>query len=783
MSQDSLVSVVSSRPSTNQDMRRPRTLHISKSFSRLEPADHSPLIRSRASTIQSGIIPEFPSPQKAPLSPDSERKAIEGDVFARKDSDQEDESPSRPSQVGGVNQGMPNDFNEMPIELLSLTDRFIDSLSAKVHPTPPSVDRLSELFQEFYLQTAFHISTHISTLSSRQHRRNSPTASISSRSSSTTKGGNTRSVGTKEQARSPTRSTAEQQMLTTSEIAEKRRARKLLECKRLSLEEAVERRVCEGVYDRIWRHRSTQDEERDEKLRSRTAALSVVGIGLKELGIDVALSSEETKSWLAKARSGLVQMNDEKHPLGKLQNLTAAHKSIVETLAHVLPSSSSADEILPMLIYTLITTPPEGINVISNLHFIQRFRAANKIDGEAAYCLTGLEAAITFLETVDLASLRGDENLEGPSKSGSRPATPTAEKRDPIGLGQSSSPNLASPAITPASASSDASNSIASLRPLPSPATSYQANTPASPLHQRRLSHLLQPPSNALGAASDAVMNTADQSFKNIGNTLENSYKFLFGRLKEQRINGPGLNTDGTVVVPKTLEDARRLVGTSPSGEEDGPSSAASSIAEPWEEQSDGVPDQPEDKMLGLLVGRRQPRERSVDSVKSGSSGKKVLFADEKEPLKEVGTPPSPNPVATKPIPPTNLSNTTSNPAVESMRNLGNTLNPLNRLAGMSVMRGFGRTASSTPPALSAATEKSKELGANPPGIEGFSASSKAVAEASTASPTKEILKILPPIKRFVNMENPGDLKLGDVAELLRDYQRLANALKGVGAL
>ena len=37
------------------------------------------------------------------------------------------------------------------------------------------------------------------------------------------------------------------------------------------------------VYSRIWRHRSTEDGERDEKLRSRTAALSVVGIGLKEL--------------------------------------------------------------------------------------------------------------------------------------------------------------------------------------------------------------------------------------------------------------------------------------------------------------------------------------------------------------------------------------------------------------------------------------------------------------------------------------------------------------------
>src|SRR5204862_4149419 len=140
----------------------------------------------------------------------------------------------------------------------------------------------------------------------------------------------------------------------------------------------------------------------------KTAALSLIGIGLKDLGIDIWESEKETETrdLLATARHSLIRMNDEKFPQGKLQHLTAAHKAIVDTLTIVLPSSSSADEILPTLIYTLITTPPEGINIISNLLFIQRFRASAKLDGEAAYCLTNLEAAISFLENVDLASLR-----------------------------------------------------------------------------------------------------------------------------------------------------------------------------------------------------------------------------------------------------------------------------------------------------------------------------------------------------------------------------------------
>ena len=203
-------------------------------------------------------------------------------------------------------------------------------------------------------------------------------------------------------------------MLTPQEISDRRKARRLLDRKGIALEETVERRLCQSMYNRIWRHRATLDEVRDDKLRSRTAALALVGIGLQDLGIDFDQQPSESdkvqiEACISRAREGLLRMNDAKYPLGKLQQLAAAHKNIVDLLTALHQSSSSADEILPALIYTLITTPPEGINVISNLNFVQRFRAASKVDGFQAYCLINLEAAITFLETVDLASLRSDE--------------------------------------------------------------------------------------------------------------------------------------------------------------------------------------------------------------------------------------------------------------------------------------------------------------------------------------------------------------------------------------
>lgn len=544
-----------------------------------------------------------------------------------------------------------------------------------MHPTPPTVDKLSGLFQDFYAIAETHIKTHISALSSRQHRDSSPALSVSSLSSTASRiRAKAASISSKDQPKPPPveRKESEQMMLTSEEITERKRARRVLEQKRVALEEAVERRVCEGIYDRIWRHRSTQDEAQDEKLRSKTAALAVVGIGLTDLGVDVGQETSgnteekenEVREWLEEARQDLTAMNDEKYPLGKLQHLKAAHKSIVDTLSHFHPSSS-ADEIMPMLIYTLITSPPEGINVISNLYFIQRFRNESKIDGEAAYCLTNLEAAITFLETVDLASLREDEVPSGPPK----PNTPGLERPDPMTLPPS---GPAAPALSKTNANPEISKPLSSLsgnRPLP---------------HNRRISDMFQPPAQVLGAANDAILNSTNQGFKTLGNSLESSYKFLLSKLNEKKADPSSPAND--LIVPRTLDDARKLV-SSPPPDDDGSVSGGSSLNSPDPAQrnrSDSA-GKSDDKLLGLIGGRKMVRDGSTDSARSaGSSIKKVAFAEETE----------------KPLPsPTHPPTPSGNPAiVESMRNLGNSLNPMTRIAGMGFARGFGRPVAPTPP-------------------------------------------------------------------------------------
>lgn len=665
--------------------------------------------------------------------------------------------------------------------------RFLESLSARVHPTPLSIDALSEMFQDFYRRAETHIATHIAALSSQLSRAQSA-SSLASRKQSPDK--------------------AEQQLLTVSEIADRKKARRLLEIKRVALEEAVERAVCEKVYSKIWHHRSADDEERDQKFRSRIAALALVGIGLKELLVsgsedvpaDVRRKTVEQedkiRDSLSVARASIQDMTQEKYPLGKLHHLTSAHKSIVETLSDFFPSSSSADEILPTLIYTLITSDPQDVNVISDLHFIQRFRTVSKIDGETAYCLVNLEAAVSFLETVELPSLRPDEVPQGPDKTASHPGTPRRYST-PMKLG-----------ITPASDLSDQLEPFPTLLPTGDGGPSgIPRSTPAPARSPRRLSNLIQMQTNRLEAAGDhlrdAVLDSADQALDTINSTLENSFRFLFGRIREEQQT---TSSDGVaeVPVPKTLEDARKLVSTPPPpGDDDGSTSVATPPSERHADGNPGADDRVSsraksleqlsgNRVLDLVGGRRPLRDNSVDSSRSGGSNKRVSFVETSAKLlpgftsmpadRDIASPGSmTDTVVSSPSPvPSPLASGSA--AVESMRHLGSTLNPLNQFAKIGLFSRTPSTSNGSMTTIASPTSAPAVL-AVPSGL------AAAVPRAAlTAGETKilaaaeEIRRMQPPNRRFLDCKDVRDLKLGDIEELLTEFKRMAGALGKIAA-
>ena len=157
-------------------------------------------------------------------------------------------------------------------------------------------------------------------------------------------------------------------------------------------------------------------------------------------------------------------------------------------------------------------------------------------------------------------------------------------------------------------------------------------------------------------------------------------------------------------------------------------------------------------------------RDRSVDSTASaGSNSRRVAFASDSNLLREKsGSPTVSQPATSLAGPPT--PTLASNAAVESMRSFGNSINPLNRLAGMNVMRGFGRTTSTTPP---------PSLPMDPPPLPPTVASGNHADKAGQ--------KIEPPVQWYLDAADASELKIGDVTGLLKDYKRLAEALRGAG--
>ncbi|CBQ70959.1 related to Phosphopantothenoylcysteine decarboxylase [Sporisorium reilianum SRZ2] len=218
--------------------------------------------------------------------------------------------------------------------------------------------------------------------------------------------------------------------------------------------ETVESVLCEEVYDRLFCPATSRDRYHDDALASRIAALNVLGLSLRHLGLDVPAERMQGDAEEAEKSNALLDGLDRivqqcgaelqrlesatcRSPQAKLEVLVRAHKIAVQGAAE-LPSikmrdddadaddnatdatpattkkageSTSADLILPILIYSIVASNPSRL--ASNLLYIERFRAESLVQGETSYCLVNVQAAVAFLENVDVKDLGLDSSQIG----------------------------------------------------------------------------------------------------------------------------------------------------------------------------------------------------------------------------------------------------------------------------------------------------------------------------------------------------------------------------------
>ncbi|WVR09540.1 hypothetical protein IAU60_006609 [Kwoniella sp. DSM 27419] len=144
---------------------------------------------------------------------------------------------------------------------------------------------------------------------------------------------------------------------------------------------------------------TTDDLERDAVFAQRVRLFGWV----REQHLDVP-EGESTQGFLGFAEQELLKINHYKAPRDKMICILNCCKVIFGLIRNAYGAEAAgADAFVPILIFVVLRANPD--NMLSNIEYINRFRSASKLQGEAGYYLSSISGAIAFIETMDASSL------------------------------------------------------------------------------------------------------------------------------------------------------------------------------------------------------------------------------------------------------------------------------------------------------------------------------------------------------------------------------------------
>lgn len=150
------------------------------------------------------------------------------------------------------------------------------------------------------------------------------------------------------------------------------------------------------------------DVEVDKQLSEK---ISLIQQFIRPENLDIKPAFQNETSWLL-AQKELQKVNLYRAPRDKLVCILNCCKVINNLLFNASMASNEnppgADEFLPVLIYVTIKANPPQLH--SNLLYIQRYRCQSRLVGEAAYFLTNILSAESFISNIDAKSLSMEES-------------------------------------------------------------------------------------------------------------------------------------------------------------------------------------------------------------------------------------------------------------------------------------------------------------------------------------------------------------------------------------
>ena len=168
----------------------------------------------------------------------------------------------------------------------------------------------------------------------------------------------------------------------------------------------MERFVMVNIFESVFNPPSDQikNSTLDEKIRSLHWILP------KHLDFALPSENEATDRQLALAQYYLLELNKKRSPHDKVTCMVLCCKALHDLFNVAHDKAAGADELLPMLIYTLIVAAPPNLHATTQ--YIERFLPQERLtSGATAYNFTNMCCALQFLENIapDKLSLSTDE--------------------------------------------------------------------------------------------------------------------------------------------------------------------------------------------------------------------------------------------------------------------------------------------------------------------------------------------------------------------------------------
>ena len=168
----------------------------------------------------------------------------------------------------------------------------------------------------------------------------------------------------------------------------------------------MERFVMVNIYANVFNPPS--DREKNDAIDCKIRSLH--WILPKHLDFTLPSDNENSDRQLALAQYYLFELNKKRSPHDKIACIVLCCKALHDLFNLAHDKAAGADELLPMLIYTIIVAAPP--NLYATTQYIDRFLPPETLtSGETAYNFTNMCCALQFLENIspDKLSLSAEE--------------------------------------------------------------------------------------------------------------------------------------------------------------------------------------------------------------------------------------------------------------------------------------------------------------------------------------------------------------------------------------